>query len=317
MTHAFAIFGNAVVDGVAHVADSLLKEYGLHKGDTNLLDIKSFLGLSAAVPVEAFHSGGAAANTAYTLASLGQKVSFMGLVGEEPAGEHFFKDMVDLGIAMTPPQEGVKTLEILILITPDGARTMVQPRPQPASHDDHWVDEGLLANASFLVLEGYATCAYPGAAKFLCKQLKDQKAALLLPAPQVCTDHAASLAMVLENADVLLMGNEHEYEAFAKAWPKLGDKLVKMPHVVTASGGMAEYVNGKERIQIPAQRIDKPVDSTGAGDAFAAGFLLEYASGGDAEKALKRGHQLARAVIQQIGPRLESPARVWAETLPA
>ncbi|PIZ30374.1 MAG: hypothetical protein COY40_04825, partial [Alphaproteobacteria bacterium CG_4_10_14_0_8_um_filter_53_9] len=295
--------------------DDFLAFHGLTKGDSNILSVGDFMTLSAAVPVEAFNSGGAGANMAYTLAKLGQSVRFLARVGSEPAGEHFFTDMIGVGVMMVPPSREVRTLEILVLVTPDGERTMAQAQPPQESADDTWVEDRFLEDSRWVIVEGYAAAAHPAAATYAWQQTPEARRALLLPAPHACQDHAARLAELMDRFEPMVIGNYKEYEALLGAVPKVADVLRRVPHVITSSRGVARFIHEGQQEEAAPVPVDVPVDSTGAGDAFAAGFLLEYAGSGKGDVALKRGHQLALATLQKLGPRLEEPAQVWAEPL--
>lgn len=314
-TMKFAVIGNPVVDGVSHVTEGVLSGLGLHKGDANTLDHAAMFRVGAEVEVELFQSGGSAANMAYTLCKLGHKVCFLGPLGTDPAGRHFFKEMVGAGLALNTPQAGYRTTELFVLVTPDGARTMAQPKPPTPSPDEGWLDETLLGGADWLVVEGYAARDWPAAAAAAAKLARQggTKVALQLPAPQVAGDAAPSLLALADAGLDLILGNAQEYAALAaKASPAQKSKLEKTPHVVTQGGGKAEFVGADGGHVVEATRaIAKPVDSTGAGDAFAAGFLAVYAGGEEPAVALRRGHHLGGAVIQSLGPRLADPLAVW------
>lgn len=315
MPATFAILGNAVVDALSHVDDAVLAQFKLKKGDSNILPAAQMFTLSAAVPMESFRSGGSAANTAYTLSRLGHRVSFLGKTGTEPAGRHFFEDMVQAGITLTPPSITTRTTEIFILITEDGARTIVQPQPQPTDADDAWVNETFIEQADWLVLEGYASIQHAGGARFASMHAAQygKNIALQLPSPNVVTKGAFELLHHVDTGINLLIANHHEFAAlYEAANTAQRKKLDETPRVITHSGEGASFHDGRgNRVDVATQAIPRPTDSTGAGDAFAAGFLAVYANGGEPAEAMRRGHQLGRAVIQQFGPRLDNPQQVW------
>lgn len=315
MPATFAILGNAVVDALSHVDDAVLAQFKLTKGDSNILPTAQMLSLSAAVPMESFRSGGSAANTAYTLARLGHRVSFLGKMGSEPAGRHFFEDMVQAGITLTSPSVTARTTEIFILISEDGARTIVQPQPQPSDADDAWVNETFIEQADWLVVEGYAAIQHAGAARFAGMHAAQygKNIALQLPSPHVVSKGASELLYHVDAGITLLLANQHEFAALYEAANTAQRKrLDETPRVITHSGEGASFHDGRgNRVDVATQPIPRPADSTGAGDAFAAGFLAVYANGGEPAEAIKRGHQLGRAVIQQFGPRLDDPQAVW------
>ena len=311
----FAVLGNPVVDALARVSPSELQGAGLIAGDTNQLPMAAMMELGGKVEVELFQSGGAGANLAYTLGKLGNPTCFLGPLGVDPAGRHFFKEMVAAGLTVITPQEGYRTTELFVLVTPDGARTMAQPQPRPPSTDDAWVDETILQSANWLVVEGYVACDYPTAVATAMDiaAAKGMKTCLLLPAPHVAANAAPVLWHVLEGKVDLVIGNVNEFEALTQsATLHQRSMLESIPRVITHSGEAATFDDGKgHQVAEPTRRIATPRDNTGAGDAFAAGFLAVYGDGGDPAVALRRGHLLGGAVIQNLGPRLPDPMAVW------
>lgn len=311
----FAVLGNPVVDALARVSSVQLQGAGLTQGDTNQLPMAAMMELGGKVDVELFQSGGAGANLAYTLGKLGNPTCFLGPLGVDPAGRHFFKEMVAAGLTVITPQEGYRTTELFVLVTPDGARTMAQPQPRAPSTDDGWVDETILQSANWMVIEGYVACDYPVAVATAMDiaAAKGIKTCLLLPTPHVAASAADVLWHVLEGKMDLVIGNVREFDALTeKATPAQKAMLDAMPRIVTHSGEAASFYDGKGgQVTESTTRIATPRDNTGAGDAFAAGFLAVYGDGGDPSVALRRGHLLGGAVIQNLGPRLTDPMAVW------
>lgn len=311
----FAVLGNPVVDAVARTNQAKLDAEGLAPGDANLLPMPRMMELGSRIDVEVFQSGGAGANVAYTLGKLGHHTCFLGPLGTDPAGRHFFKEMVGVGLTLTTPREGYRTTELFVLVSPDGTRTMVQPQPQAPSNDDGWLDENLLQTADWLVVEGYVARDWPAAtaAALEVARSRGMKMVLLLPAPHVCAQAASKLLTLMEQGINLVIGNEHEYAALlSRADAADRKRLEHIPHVITTSGGAATFYDGLGHDTTePTRRIEAPLDNTGAGDAFAAGFLASYACGEPSEVALRRGHLLGGAVIQHLGPRLSDPMQVW------
>lgn len=312
----FAVLGNPVVDAISHLSDEQLTDLRLNKGDANTLDHTAMFGIGAKVEVELFQSGGAAGNLAYTLSKLGHAVCFLGPVGTDPAGRHFFTEMVGAGLALNTPKVGYRTTELFVLLTPDGARTMVQPQPPAPSDDDAWLDENLLAGAEWLVIEGYVARDWPAAATNALALAKQHggRVALPLPAPQACAAAAPALLNLVEQGVDLIIGNVKEYEALvSKASATQKKALEATTRVVTHGGDGAELIpaGGNGAIRESATKVLTPRDNTGAGDAFAAGFLAVYAAGGEPAEALRKGNALGAAAVQHLGPRLPNPQEVW------
>ncbi|MFZ2586578.1 MAG: PfkB family carbohydrate kinase [Alphaproteobacteria bacterium] len=314
-TIRFAVIGNPVVDALAPMDAAFVTAHNLKAGDANMVTPESMIQISAQANVQKFQSGGAGANVAYTLAKLGYSTCFAGPIGTDPAGRHFFKDLLAAGLTTVTPHDTYRTTELFVLVTPDGTRTMVQPIPPvPHQHDD-WVDEAVIRPATWLVVEGYIARDWPAATVACLNIAREQSmaVALLLPAPHVCAATADALGHVLEHGVTLIVGNTHEFKALETHLPiPLRATLARTARVVTNSSQGAMYVaaDGTTFTEL-SRNVDVPVDNTGAGDAFAAGFLAAFAEGASPSLALRRGHLLGGAVIQTLGPRLPDPKAVW------
>lgn len=314
----FAVLGNAVVDGIAHVDEAVLARFGLHKGDSNTLSHAQMLELSGAITVEQFRAGGAGANTAYTLARLGSRVAFLGQIGIEPTGRFFVEDMISAGVTLTPPMATCRTADIFTLVSSDGVRTMVQSLPPPPSSDDSWIDDSLIEQSKHLIIESYIAGSHPAAADYAAKVAARGGARLVLSLASPRAVQAAQLILtdlILTYAP-LVIGNQAEWEILLTGNDAhTAKKLTGTERVITRSGNGAAYyaANNGPVVDSPTQPIPKPTDLSGAGDAFAAGFLHVFTGGGSAQLALQQGHQLGRAVVLQLGPRLQNVPEV---TLP-
>jgi sugar/nucleoside kinase (ribokinase family) len=317
----FAVFANAVVDAIAHVDDALLAGFGLHKGDSNTLSHAQMMELTDAITVEQFRAGGAGANLAYTLARLGSRVAFVGQVGADPTGRFFAEDMVAAGVALTPPQNGYRTTDVFTLITVDGARTMVQCMPPSPSPEDAWVDDSFIEKSAYLYIEAYAAGAFPAAADYAAKVAARSGCKLVvgLNSPRAVQAALSTLTDLITSYQPLVIGNIAEWDLLiTNADAHTAKRLEQTPRVVTRSGKGAAYyeANGGAVVDSPTQPIPRPTDLTGAGTAFTAGFLHVFTGGGSPQLALKQGHQLARAVILQLGPRLQTIPQVDPENQP-
>lgn len=308
-TYSFAVFGNAVVDGIAHVDDALLAKFSLRKGDSNTVSPAQMIELSGTISVEQFRAGGAGGNTAYTLARLGSHVAFMGLTGTDPAGRFFIEDMVRAGVTLPPPVNGHRTTDVFTLLTPDGTRTMVQGMPAPPSPDDGWVEDSMIEQSNYLLIEAYAAGSYPAAAEYAAKVAAENstRIVVLLASPRAVQAALNVLTDIIATYQPMVIGNISEWEMLTNnADAHTVKKLEQAERVITRSGNGAAYyaATGGAVVDSPTQPIPKPTDLSGAGDAFAAGFLHVFTGGGSAQLALQQGHQLGRAVVLHLGPRL-------------
>lgn len=312
--YAFSVLGNAVVDAIAHVDESVLSTFGLRKGDSNTLSHGHMLELSSQITVEQFRPGGAAANTAYTLAKLGRRVCFLGLVGGDPTGRLFAEDMVNAGVTVTPPKNGQRTTEVFILLTPDGVRTMVQCAPSMPSADDGWVEDHLIEQSDHLLLEAYACGTHPAACSYAARVAHQSGTKIMVSLASGRAVQAASdtLTDLICTYQPLVIGNKNEWQILLDAAdPRTASKLEKTERVITRSGEGATYYGEDGRVvDSPTQPISRLTDASGAGDAFAAGFLHIFCGGGSPNMALAQGHQLGRAVVLSLGPRLADPMQV-------
>lgn len=306
--YQFAVLGNAVVDAIAPATDALLAAHNLIKGDSNTLSHPAMLELAATITIQQFRSGGSAANTAYTLGKLGARVCFVGKIGQDPTGRHFANDLVQAGVTVTPGHANHRTGEVFILLTPDGLRTMAQTQSAEPSPDDSWVDEGLIEQSACLIIGAYAAGSFPAAASFAAATAAKAggRVVLSLASPKAVQGSANLLIDLMLSYHPLVIGNQGEWATLLGLTdPHTVARLEKTPRVITRSGAGAAYYDGQGLvIDSPTQPIPRPADMTGAGDAFAAGFLHTFMGGGSPQLALQHGHQLGRATVLQLGPRL-------------
>jgi sugar/nucleoside kinase (ribokinase family) len=307
--YQFAVLGNAVVDAFAPAIDELLAAHGLTKGDSTTLSLPAMLKLAESVTVQQFRSGGSSANTAYTLGALGARTCFIGKIGQDPTGRHFAEDMVKVGVTVTPLQANHRTTEVFILVTPDGVRTMAQQQPAEPSPDDSWVDESLIEQSQCLLLGTYAMGSYPAACVFAAKTARHAgtKLVISLASPRAVQGAGQTLVDMVAEHKPLVIGNHVEWETLcAMADAHTVRQLERTPRVITRSGEGAAYYSGDGMVvDSPNQPIPRPTDMSGAGDAFAAGFMRSFFGGASPQLALQHGHQLGRATVLQMGARLE------------
>ncbi|MFZ2619302.1 MAG: adenosine kinase [Alphaproteobacteria bacterium] len=304
-----AILGNAVVDGFARVEDAILTKYNMTKGDTTQFDHATFMLFNEDVMIEQFNAGGAAANTGWTLAKLGHKVAFLGRVGDDPAGRHFYEEMIASGASMEEPDASVRTFQIFVLNTPDGERTFAQAQTTAHITPD-FLDVDTLRQSKRLLIEGFTLLDQMDGVRRAIQVAKAQgiEVILSLAAPFFIERAAMNFVDVVGSGVDLIIGNKKEFETLQKHMPQAAAvKMMQKAYVMTYSGEGAgcRTTTGEEHFA-PCQKIDKPVDTTGAGDAFAAGYLSGVIQKLPAETALTMGHQLASKVIMQVGGRLKN-----------
>ena len=309
--------GNAIVDVIAVADDRFLEGEGLTKGSMRLIDAAEASGLYDRMAQGRETSGGSAANTVAGVAALGLKAGFVGRVAPDQLGDVFRHDIRSLGVhfdTAAGPAEP-PTARCLILVTPDAQRTMntFLGASQHLSADD--IDAGLIRSAKILYLEGYLWD--PEAPRAAMRQAIEtaraagNKVAFTL-SDGFCVDrHRADFRELIETGKIdILFANEHEacsltqtgdFET-AAAWLEGKAEIV----VITRSEKGAVVLAGGERIAVPAAPVDGIVDTTGAGDLFAAGFLSGLGHGRPLADCARMGAIAAAEVISHYGARPEA-----------
>ena len=309
--------GNAIVDVIAPVDEAFLLKAQLHKGSMQLIDEAQAQALYDAMGPARIVSGGSAANTIAGLACFGGLGAFVGKVRADDAGHAFGHDIKAAGVSFaTPPaQDGPATARCLVLVTPDGQRTMntFLGACQNLTIDD--IDAADVAASQVLYLEGYlwdppaAKIAFVEAARLA--HAAGRQVALTL-SDVFCVDRhqAEFLALLRDGVVDILFANEAELHAlyqtsdFDTAVTALRQE--KILAAVTRSEKGAVVVKGPQTFSVPAAPIEKLVDTTGAGDLFAAGFLSGLTRGAGLERCAELGALAASEIIQHFGARPEA-----------
>ena len=309
--------GNAIVDVMATADDALLAREGLTKGGMMLIDAERATSLYEAMGPAQEISGGSAANTLAGLAGMGCKCAFIGQVAQDQLGEVFAHDVRALGIDYaTPVRAGeTPTARCLILVTPDGQRTMNTflgaSQFLPASA----LDPKMIQDAAVLYLEGYLWDPQEPRAAMRAAidaaRSAGRKVAFTLSDAFVIDRHRGDFLDLLDKGQIdILFANEAEIcslaqiDDFEGAVAAIAAKLPTL--VVTRSADGAIAVHEGQRFAVAAEPIDKVVDTTGAGDLFAAGFLAGQAQGKDVETSLRMGAIAAAEIISHFGARSSS-----------
>lgn len=305
--------GNAMVDVLALVSDEELTGLGLEKNVWGLLDAEQAQRLYAAMPAGVEVSGGSAANTAIGVASLGGSSQYIGKVNDDQLGEVFVHDLRSTGVAYDTPvaKGGAPTGRCLIFVTPDAHRTM---RPFLGAAHELTVDdvrEDAVASAQVTYAEGFwdAECARDAFRKALeIAHGAGRKAALSLSDVVCVNNFHVDFMGVLEAGQIdILFGNEAELLAL---FPDTAlESAVERVRglcpvvVVTRSEHGSIVVAGDETHEVAAAPVDEVVDTTGAGDLFAAGFLFGLTHGEPLARCAELGSLCAAEVISHVGAR--------------
>jgi sugar/nucleoside kinase (ribokinase family) len=309
--------GNAIVDVMAPCADELIERLGMTRGGMTLIDTDQAHQLYQAMGPAREISGGSAANTLAGLAALGSRCAFIGQVANDQLGEVFAHDIRAGGIAFdTPAREGEPpTARCLIFVTPDGQRTMntflgaSQFLPAAA------LDEAAIAAAKVLYLEGYLWDPQePRAAMrraITAARRAGRKVAFTLSDAFVIARHGDDFRAMIAAGEIdILFANHVELAAltgrqdFHDGLNALKDKVPLL--VVTRSEHGAAACSAGELVEVPAEPVARVIDTTGAGDLFAAGFLHGHVNDRPLAECLTIGAIAAAEVISHFGARPEA-----------
>jgi sugar/nucleoside kinase (ribokinase family) len=310
--------GNAIVDVIAATDDAFLAAEGLDKGSMRLIDAEEATRLYGKMGPGREISGGSAGNTAAGIAMLGGKAGFVGQVADDQLGEVYAHDVRSIGVEFTTPTLPAGTMPTarsLVLVTPDAQRTMNTFLGAAQYLDTAKLDESQVRDAAILYLEGYLyDPETPRAAMERAIEVAHEagrRVAFTL-SDSFCVDrHRDGFNQLIDDGKVdILFANEAEIvsltgEADFDAAVASAAKRVKTL-VVTRSEQGAIAVEGGRRVDVPAEPVAQVVDTTGAGDLFAAGFLAGIAQGRDLEQSLRMGAIAAAEVISHYGARPEA-----------
>ncbi|MBB4614633.1 adenosine kinase [Novosphingobium taihuense] len=309
--------GNAIVDVMAPCDDADIERLGLAKGGMTLVDTARAKELYDAMGPAREISGGSAANTLAGLAALGAKCGFIGQVADDQLGEVFAHDIRAGGIAFETPSRADEppTARCLIFVTPDGQRTMNTFLGASQFLPAEALDEAQIASASVLYLEGYLwDPEEPRKAMrraITAARNAGRKVAFTLSDAFVISRHGDDFRELIEAGEIdILFANEHELAAltgiedFHAGLEQLAAKVPTV--VVTRSENGAHAISNGEHAHVPAEPIAKVIDTTGAGDLFAAGFLYGYVRNKPLATSLTLGAICAAEVISHYGARPEA-----------
>jgi sugar/nucleoside kinase (ribokinase family) len=315
--------GNAIVDIIARCDEGFLTKHDLIKGSMRLIDAEEANRLYGAMGPAVERSGGSVANAIAGLASFGTKTGFIGRVAADQFGGIFRHDIRSLGVAYeTPPaSDGEPTGRCLVLVTPDGERTMNTFLGASVDFAPRDLDQDMISAAKIVYLEGYlfdrdeAKAAFREAASLA--KTAGAKVALSL-SDAFCVDrHREDFrALVRHDADIVF-ANEKEIatlyrvNSFEEAAEAAGNDCEMA--VLTRSEAGSVIVAGGEALAIEAAKLDRVVDLTGAGDLYSAGFLFGLTRGAPLAACGRLGSLAAAEAIGHIGARPEVSLRALAK----
>ena len=305
--------GNAIVDVLAQVDDAFITTHELAKDAMLLIDEDRATSLYDAFPPSEEISGGSAANSLAGVASLGGRGAYIGKVAKDQLGEVFAHDLRAAGVAYdtAPLEGGPATARCLIAVPPDARRAMNTFLGASALLDETDIDADLVKASEVTFLEGYlfdreeAKRAFVRAAEFA--RAADRRVALTLSDVFCVERHRASFRQLVKNHVDVLFANEAElkslYETDDFDTALASVRAETRVAAVTRSEKGAVIVSGEDEARVPAEAVDQVIDTTGAGDLFAAGFLTGYARGADLETCGRLGVIAAGEIISHMGAR--------------
>ena len=317
--------GNAIVDVVSRADEAFLESEGLEKGVMTLIDSHRAESLYSAMGPGREISGGSAANTLVGVAQLGGRAAFIGLVRNDQLGGIFRHDIRASGVSFETPAalEGPPTARCLIFVTPDAERTMNTFLGASVHMAPDLVDEELVAASRVTYLEGYLWDADPAKQAYLkaaeAAHAAGREVSLSLSDPFCVERHRASfLDLVAGHVDILFANEAellslYEVESFDEALQRVRGHCKVAALTRSAKGAV---VLSKDEVHvIDAVPVEKVVDTTGAGDLFAAGFLHGYAKGMGLDTCGRLGALAAAEIISHYGARPESDLAQLAREL--
>ncbi|MFL2770710.1 MAG: adenosine kinase [Rhodospirillaceae bacterium] len=315
--------GNAIVDILAQADDLFLSKYDAPKGTMVWVDEKQsdamYKNLSQAIEA----SGGSAANTMAGIASFGGRPAFIGKVNNDKLGKTFTEDIRAIGVHFEPTQhtDGLATARCVILVTPDAQRTMFTYLGASSLLQAEDMDADVITASKILYIEGYQW-DLPETKKAIVEACEvahhsGRQVALTLSDPFVVERHRNELLALADKYADIIFANEQEIirlfnaDSFEEAINSLKG-CVDIAALTRGSHG-AVTVNKDALVETPAMPQGKVIDTTGAGDMYAAGFLFGYTSGKDIKTCATLGALAAGEVICHMGARPKNSLRDLAK----
>ena len=307
--------GHAVVDVLANVEDDFLPKYDLKKGMMKIVGESEIEGLRSCVDIVKEVSGGSAANTVAALSSLGHPVAFIGKVRDDMLGRAFEKGLEEIGVNYFTLKavSGKSTACCVVLTTPDAHRTMNTYLGIAGLLTPEDIDEKVISESEIIYLEGYLWDS-DEAKKAFKKAIEiagntGGKVALSLSDSFCVERHRGEFLDLIENYVDILFANEEEIKSLFETgnMETAISRCREMKNicVITRSEKGSVVVSEDETIKIQPERDINVVDSTGAGDLFAAGFLHGLINGRDLENCGKIGSIVAAETLSHFGARPE------------
>jgi len=311
--------GNAIVDVISRADEAFLSQHSLVKGGMTLIDEARAETLYAAMGPGIEMSGGSCGNTMAGVASFGGKGAYIGKVRNDQLGSVFGHDLKAIGVSFdtTPATAGPATARCLITVTPDAQRTMSTYLGACTGLGPNDIDTKLVGSAQVTYVEGYLWDA-PEAKKAVLKAFDAAHAAGRLVSitlsDSFCVDRYRDefRALIRDKVDILF-GNEAEIKSLYQvdSFDQAAEAVRKEAKIaaLTRSEKGSVVIKGGETHAVPAAPVDKIVDTTGAGDLYASGFLHGFTHGQPLAECARLGGIAAAEIISHVGARPETPLK--------
>ncbi len=309
--------GNAMVDVLSRTDDAYLAkqdaEYGMKKGSMNLVDADRALALYDDMKDSTQMSGGSAGNTMACFASFGGKGAYVGKVADDELGKVFINSLQDIGVdyRTVPLTEGPSTGRCMIMVTPDGERTMNTYLGAATELTPKDIEEDYIGKAQVTYLEGYLYDPPQAMEAFIKAARAAHEAGRLVSltlSDQFCVDRhrQAFRDLVAHHVDILFANEDelialYEVETLDQALARVQKDCAISATTRGEKGSI--IINSGKRYDITASPVKAVVDTTGAGDAYAAGFLYAFTEKMSMEECGRYGSIAASEIIGQMGPR--------------
>lgn len=315
MAHDVLGIGSPFVDHIIEITDAYLARLAGEKGGMSPVDYNTLHRIiqeSNATPLIMY--GGSGANTIKGLANLGHQAALFGKVGVDPAGKKFLEKIHTLNIKSYLKVTDTPTAQAVCLITPDKERTMRSFLGASQEVSQHDLNPELFHNVKLVHIEGYQLLN-EGVVKRTMELAKaaGAKISFDLGSFEIVHKHSDEILRLLTDYVDILFGNEAEIHALTQLSPERGCRILKdLCHTVIVLLGSKGCIVGRESVQIHTPAIPaKPIDTTGAGDLFASGFLHGFLEGRSLEQCAYLGTLAGASVVEILG--VDIPPQMWAD----
>lgn len=313
--------GNAIVDVIAHASDDFLAQEGMAKGGMALIDEDSAERIYAAMGPGMEISGGSGGNTIAGVAAFGGSGAFIGKVRDDALGDIYRHDLRTIGVAFDTPATtaGAATARCLVLVTPDAERTMNTFLGACTGLDEGDIDEALVASAGIIYLEGYLFDQPPAKAAFRkaasLAHAAGRKVALTMSDSFCVHRHKDAFLELVESHIDILFANEDEIRALYGVDDTIEAAKIAAQHVdlvtVTRGSAGALLIDANGLVEVPASQVSAVVDTTGAGDLYAAGVLYGLTRGLPLAECGRLGCAAAGEAISHFGARPQADLKAF------